>query len=103
MITVPGALDEVRRQRSRARADRQGLGTAHSCYIGMTSGDAPYVALIALFMGVTFFAGRYSVRMTTQEALAPLRPTARTRSDSSNCRLSSSSADRVVQPMSAAL
>ena len=37
----------------------------------MTAKDVPYVFLIIIFMVVTFFAGRYSVRVPSQPAQAP--------------------------------
>ena len=44
--------------------------------IGMTAKDAPYVLLIVLFMGITFMAGRYSVRVPSQPAQVPIATTA---------------------------
>jgi len=42
----------------------------------MTSEDAPYVALIVLFMGVTFAAGRYSATVSNHAVQVPIVITA---------------------------
>jgi hypothetical protein len=41
----------------------------------MTTKDIPYVALIVLFMGVMFFAGRHSVSVSSQVVPAPIPTT----------------------------